>query len=185
MDDEEAMIFLSYILLKRRFHRKAERKAQKKEITLNETNLYRKGRKWYISYFSSGDGFRRSRVLFQMSIFMMILVILIYILGYAHNNYVCFSFKVHLHASRIFQVSVKCCKNIDNKKDTRFRKSISPVKLLCLTLHYLGYGCSQQSLSFSFQIAKSTINNVINKTCLAVWDCLKEQYVHPPRPTDD
>ena len=71
------------------------------------------------------------------------------------------------------------------RKDTRFRKSISPVKLLCLTLHYLGYGGSQQSLSFSFQIAKSTINNIINKTCLAVWDCLKEQYVHPPRPTDD
>ena len=71
------------------------------------------------------------------------------------------------------------------KKDTRFRKSISPVKLLWLTLHYLGYGGSQQSLSFSFQIAKSTINNIISKTCSTVWYCLKEQYVHPPRPTDD
>ena len=30
MDDEEAMIFLSYILLKRRFRRKAGRKARKK-----------------------------------------------------------------------------------------------------------------------------------------------------------
>ena len=71
------------------------------------------------------------------------------------------------------------------KKDTPFPKAISPAELLCLTLHYLGYGGSQQSLSFSFQIAKSIINNIINKTCLAVWDCLKEQYVHPPKPTDD
>lgn len=30
MDDEEALIFLSYMLLKRRFRREAERKARKK-----------------------------------------------------------------------------------------------------------------------------------------------------------
>ena len=123
------------------------------------------GKKWYILYFSSRDGFRRSRVLFQVSIFMIILVILIYILGfrlYTHNNYLFFSFKVHAHISR--------------KK---------PKIGLCLTLHYLAYGGSQQFLSFSFRIAQLKISNIINKTCSVIWDCLKEHYVRPPRTTDD
>ena len=72
-----------------------------------------------------------------------------------------------------------------SKKDTRFRKAISPSERLCLTLHYLAYGESQQSLSFSFQIAKSTVNNIINETCSAIWECLQEQYVRPPRTVDD
>ena len=71
------------------------------------------------------------------------------------------------------------------KKDTRFCKAISPAERLCLTLHCLAYGGSQQSLSFSLRIAKSTISNIINKTYSAIWDCLKEQYVGPPRTTDD
>ena len=98
---------------------KSWKESSKKEITLGETNLQEKGREWYISYFSSKDGFRRSKVLFQVSIIIMILVISIYILGfrsYTHNNYLFFSFKVHVHVSWIFQVSVKCCRAIDNKK---------------------------------------------------------------------
>ena len=71
------------------------------------------------------------------------------------------------------------------KKDTPFPKAISPAELLYVMLYYLNYGGSQQSLSFSFQVPKSTISNTINKTCSTVWDCLKEQYLHPPRPTDD
>ena len=70
------------------------------------------------------------------------------------------------------------------KKDTRFRKAISPAERLCLTLHYLAYGGSQQCLSFSFWIAKSTISNIVNKTCSHIWDCLKEQYVRTPRTID-
>ena len=119
---------------------------------------------------------------------MMIIVILIYILGfrsYTHNNYLFFSFKVYAHVSRIFQVSVKCCRTIDNKQCTRLRKAISQAERFCLTLHYLAYGGSQQSLSFSFRIAKSTIRSIMNKTCSPIWDCLKEQYVRPPRTTDD
>ena len=51
------------------------------------------------------------------------------------------------------------------KKDTRFRKAISPAERLCLTLHYLAYGGSQQSLSFAYRIAKSTISNAIDEIC--------------------
>ena len=48
-DDEEAMIFLSYILLKRRFHRKAERKARKKR-SLWVRQIYRQWEKSGIYY---------------------------------------------------------------------------------------------------------------------------------------
>ena len=72
-----------------------------------------------------------------------------------------------------------------SKEDTRFWKAIPSAERLCLTLHYLAYGSSQQSLSFSFRIAKSTICSIINETCKAIWDCLSEQYVWPPRTSDD
>ena len=74
---------------------------------------------------------------------------------------------------------------IISKEDTRFRKAIPSAERLCLTLHYLAYGGSQQSLSFSFRIAKSTICSIINETCKAIWKCLSEQYVRPPRTSDD
>ena len=74
---------------------------------------------------------------------------------------------------------------IISKEDTRFQKAIPSAERLCLTLHYLAYGGSQQSLSFCFRIAKSTICSIINETCKAIWDCLSEQYVRPPRTSND
>ena len=74
---------------------------------------------------------------------------------------------------------------IISKEDTRFWKGIPSAEPFCLTLHYLAYGGSQQSLSFSFTIAKSTICSIINETCKAIWGCLSEQYVRPPRTCDD
>lgn len=81
---------------------------------------------------------------------MMILVTLIYILGfrsYTHNNYLFF---------RIWHIrmSPESCKYLLNvagplitKKDTRFRIAISPAERLCLTLHHLAYSGSQKSLN--------------------------------------
>ena len=74
---------------------------------------------------------------------------------------------------------------IISKEDTRFQKAIPSAERLCLTLHYLTYRGSQQSLSFSFRITKSITCSIINETCKAIWDCLSEQYVRPPRTSDD
>ena len=74
---------------------------------------------------------------------------------------------------------------IISKEDTRFRKSIPSAERLCLTLHYLANDGSQQSLSFSFRIAKSTVYSIINEPCKTIWDFLSEQYVWPPRTSDD
>ena len=54
------------------------------------------------------------------------------------------------------------------KKDTKFRKAISPAQRLSLTIHYLAYKDSQQSLSFSYRIGRSTISDIINKKCAAI-----------------
>ena len=74
---------------------------------------------------------------------------------------------------------------IISKEHTEFRKAIPSAGWVCLTLHYLAYGGSQQSLSFSLRIAKSTICSIIKETCKAIWDCLSEQYVQPPRTSND
>ena len=74
---------------------------------------------------------------------------------------------------------------IISKEYTRFRKVIPSVGRLCLTLHYLAYGRSQQSLSFSFRVAKSTICSIINETYRAISDCPSEKYVRPQRTRDE
>ena len=53
-------------------------------------------------------------------------------------------------------------------KDTKFRKAILPAERLYLTIHYLAYGDSQQSLSSSYRIGRSTISGMINGTCEAI-----------------
>ena len=100
--------------------------------------------------------------------------------------------KIFLFCFRYMRMSPKSFKYLLNvvgpviaEKDTRFRKAIPPTKRLCLTLRYLAYGGSQQSLSFAYRIAKSTISNAIDETCLALWNCLKEKYLRPPKTSED
>ena len=88
-------------------------------------------------------------------------------------------------SSESFRYLLNVVGPIISKEDTRFRKAIPSAERLCLTLHYLAYGGSQQSLSFSFRIAKYTVYSIINETCKVFWDCLSEQYVRPPRTSDD
>ena len=53
------------------------------------------------------------------------------------------------------------------KNDSRFRKAISPSEKLSLTLHYLAYGSSQQSISFSYRLGRSTVSEIIKETSKA------------------
>ena len=71
------------------------------------------------------------------------------------------------------------------QKTQRFWKAIPSAERLCLTLHYLAYGGSQQSLSFCFRITKSIIYSIINDTCKVIWDCLSEHYLWSPRTSKD
>ena len=50
-----------------------------------------------------------------------------------------------------FQYILKVVGTKIQRKDTSFKKAISPSKKLGLTIHYLAYGNSQQDLSFTYR----------------------------------
>jgi hypothetical protein len=53
---------------------------------------------------------------------------------------------------------------IISKKDTVMREAISAAERLTITIHFLAYGESQQSMSFSYRIGKSTMSAIIFQT---------------------
>ena len=60
------------------------------------------------------------------------------------------------------------------------RAPISAEERLTLTLHYLAYGSSQQEVSFSYRIAKSTVSGIIRETCSSIWEALRPIYLKAP-----
>ena len=71
------------------------------------------------------------------------------------------------------------------KKDTYMRDAIGASERLTLTIHYLAYGESQQTLSFAYRIARSTVSSIICETCAAIWEALQEVYLRPPQNHND
>ena len=59
------------------------------------------------------------------------------------------------------------------KRDTAFTKAFSAAGRLVITLHYLASGETQQALSYSYRIRRSTVSTVIAKTCKAIYTALK------------
>ena len=51
-----------------------------------------------------------------------------------------------------------------SKENTKFRRSISPRERLVLTIRFLATGISQQNLSFSFRIVKTTVSSILRET---------------------
>ena len=72
-----------------------------------------------------------------------------------------------------------------SKQDTNFRKSINSAERLAVTLRFLASGESQQSLSFSFRIGRSTISKILRETCDAIFCCLSEKYLKSPQSEED
>ncbi|KAM4048834.1 uncharacterized protein ACNLHF_011805 [Anomaloglossus baeobatrachus] len=68
------------------------------------------------------------------------------------------------------------------RKDTFFRKAISPAEHLLITLRFLATGESYSSLHFQFRVGISTISGIVSSTCQALWECLKDEYI--PHPTE-
>ena len=74
---------------------------------------------------------------------------------------------------------------IISKRNTHLRESISAELRLVITLRFLSSGDAQQSLSYSFRIGKTTVSNIISETCSAIYDQLKETYMHAPKSEKD
>ncbi|XP_036325448.1 protein ALP1-like [Rhagoletis pomonella] len=59
------------------------------------------------------------------------------------------------------------------------REPINEDTRLGITLTYLSQGCSPQFLAWSHKIGVSTIRNIIDETCDAIWSELHSVYVSP------
>ena len=66
------------------------------------------------------------------------------------------------------------------KQDTNYRHCIPARKRLVITLRYLAEGCSQQALSLSFRVGKSTVSTILKEVCDALYKVLAPIYLRPP-----
>eukprot|EP00118_Oscarella_pearsei_P015909 m.147748 g.147748 ORF g.147748 m.147748 type:complete len:152 (+) comp38474_c0_seq3:202-657(+) len=53
------------------------------------------------------------------------------------------------------------------------RPEISAAERLALTIRFLATGNSQQSISFSYRVGKSTVCGIVRETCAAIWESLQ------------
>ena len=65
-----------------------------------------------------------------------------------------------------------------------FREPIPPAERLSLILRFLATGESQQSLPFSYRIGKATVSKIVRKTCDAIYDVLRSEYLRTPTNDD-
>ena len=71
------------------------------------------------------------------------------------------------------------------REDTNFRKSIAANERLAITLRFLASLESQQSLSYSYRVGRSTISNIVRETCKVIYDGLAPTYLKAPSLADD
>ena len=65
------------------------------------------------------------------------------------------------------------------------RKAITAEESLALTLRFLATGDSQQSLSFSFRMGKTTVSDIVTETSNAIYQVLKEKYLSAPHTKEE
>ena len=84
-----------------------------------------------------------------------------------------------------FQHLLELVRPLITKKDTKMRKVILAEERLAVTLHFLATGDSQQSLSFSFRMGKTTVSNIVTDTSNAIYQVLKEKYLSAPHAKEE
>ncbi|KAH7974134.1 hypothetical protein HPB49_010290 [Dermacentor silvarum] len=71
------------------------------------------------------------------------------------------------------------------KKDTNFRKAISPEHRLAQTVRFLAAGETLRSSCFSFLNGRSTACGIVSSVCQVLWDVLGPLYVACPSSADE
>ena len=71
------------------------------------------------------------------------------------------------------------------RQRTNFRSPISPGERLAVTLRFLATGDSMQTIAFSYRLGHSTVCNIIEDTCGALWCVLAPEYLRTPSCADD
>nr|XP_034194792.1 uncharacterized protein LOC117611013 [Osmia lignaria] len=82
--------------------------------------------------------------------------------------------------SRTFEmVLAKISKKI-SKKNTTFRKAISPRQKLMVCLRFLATGDSYQTIAFSYRLGHSTVQSICLEVCNAINEILLAEYIPTP-----
>ena len=89
-------------------------------------------------------------------------------------------FRYHRMTPSRFEHLLSLIETQITKMETKFRKPISARERLSITLRFLATGESQQSLSFSYRIGRTTVSNIVAETCNAIFKALETDYVRAP-----
>ena len=79
-----------------------------------------------------------------------------------------------------FNVLLRHVEPYISKENTRFRESVPASTRLAVTLRYLASGESQQSLSWSFRLGRTTVSKIVREACEAIWKALSPIYLRSP-----
>ena len=66
------------------------------------------------------------------------------------------------------------------RKTTNFRSPVPPGERLAVTLRFLATGDSMQTIAFSYRLGHSTVCNIIDETCEAIWNSLSGEFLKKP-----
>ncbi|XP_077151652.1 protein ILRUN isoform X1 [Ranitomeya variabilis] len=69
------------------------------------------------------------------------------------------------------------------RQDTQLRRAIPPEERLLVTLRFLATGESLSSLHFQYRLGISTLFGIVEDTCRALWNVLRDEFI--PLPTVD
>ncbi|XP_067944974.1 uncharacterized protein [Watersipora subatra] len=84
-----------------------------------------------------------------------------------------------------FDYILEAIKPLITKQDTVMRKSIEPGLKLAATLHHLAEGSSHAAISAHYRLGRSTVSQIIDDTCVALWTVLQPIYLKPPSGPDE
>ena len=93
-----------------------------------------------------------------------------------HN--LCFRY-MHISPER-FDHLLSLVSPIISKASTNYREPISAGACLAITVRFLASDESQQSLSLSYRMGKSTVSYIIRETCDAIYSVLSPMHLQPP-----
>ncbi|XP_011701560.1 PREDICTED: uncharacterized protein LOC105458158, partial [Wasmannia auropunctata] len=70
-------------------------------------------------------------------------------------------------------------------KQTLIREPLPPAERLSITLRYLSTGDSMHSMSYHYLVGVSTISNVIDETCTAIWNSICKKVIPLSKTTEE
>ncbi|XP_068102531.1 uncharacterized protein [Hyperolius riggenbachi] len=83
----------------------------------------------------------------------------------------------------LFDTLLEMVKDDLRKKDTTFRRAVTPQEQLLITLRYIATGQTYTSLHVTFRIGKSTVAGIVVRTSRILWTRLRARYMPVPDTT--